>query len=109
MVFLFTSLNSTRSWVCCLFSACSSAILILLLLIRLKRDKMSRKRALRRPSYVRYVKGPDLDFPQERVVFSPVCFIFAVVMRIDQEQYTAGGDGARCEHGGTRSDMPQRR
>lgn len=45
--------NSTRSWVCCLLNACSSSILTLLLLIRLNNDRISRKRALRRPSYVR--------------------------------------------------------
>lgn len=64
-----TCLNSTRSRVCCLFSSCSSAILILLLLMRLKSDRMSRKRALRRPSYVRYVKGPDLRLRQSERVF----------------------------------------
>lgn len=35
-------LNSTRSWVNCLLSASSSAILILLFIMRLKSDRMSR-------------------------------------------------------------------
>lgn len=46
----FTWLNSTLSRVCCLFSASISEILTLLFMMRLKSDRISRKRAFRLPS-----------------------------------------------------------